>query len=59
MTKEEIELRARLSLLACRRAVRPSLEDATEMAEIFEELYKLAGDKEYKLFPENHEKRER
>lgn len=49
MTKEEIELRARLSLLACRRAVRPSLEDATEMAEIFEELYKLTGDKEYEV----------
>ena len=59
MTKEEIELRARLSLLSCRRSVRPSIEDAEEMTGIFEKLYKLTGNEDYKLFPDKPKKRER
>lgn len=59
MTKEEIELRARLSLLSCRRAVRPSIEDSREMTKIFEKLYKLTGNEDYKLFPDKPEKKDR
>lgn len=43
------ELREEMTLLACKRLMKPSVEASRRMYQIFHELHELTGDKKYLL----------
>ena len=55
----EKEIMRRLLILACRRLIRPSMQDSAEMNALFIELYELTNDEEFNLFPKKVVKNER
>jgi len=54
MTEIETRTRVRhltqeMNFLACRRLMKPSVEDSRRMYQIFSELYELTGERKYLL----------
>ena len=54
MTEIEIETEVRrltkeMNFLACRRTLKPSIEDNKRMHQIFSELYEITGERKYEL----------
>lgn len=43
------ELKDEMNFLACRRLMKPSVQDSRRMYEIFAELYEITGERKYLL----------